>query len=89
MFYRARYGCQVTYTHSASVEYSGFTIIVAASTETPKEARSGDGATYRLAMTPNDGFLADGPMEWEFSGQIEKTIVVDALRELADQLASL
>ncbi|TWX34994.1 hypothetical protein ES689_14220 [Frigoribacterium sp. ACAM 257] len=75
----------MTYSHSATVNESGFSVVVTASTEAPKNNRSGDHATYELKIEPADGFLAE-PLVWEFSGEIERATVVKALRELATKL---
>jgi hypothetical protein len=79
----------MTFTNTSTVDDYGFAMVVSASTDTPPEAREGDTATYRLAMVPDVGFLAETSMSWTFSGQMEKAVVVGALRELALQLERL
>ncbi|MBS1897165.1 MAG: hypothetical protein JSS88_07280 [Actinobacteria bacterium] len=48
--------------------------------------RSGDHCRYELALTPHEGFLMDGPAVIEFHGEMERPLIVDALRWLADRL---
>lgn len=48
--------------------------------------RSGDHCTYALILTPADGFLMDGPCTIAFNGEMERSMIAEALRWLADRL---
>ena len=68
----------------------GIGLIVRASAELPVEERTGDHCLYTVELLPDDSFLANGkPMKWSWNGEIEKGVVVQALRALADEVENL
>jgi hypothetical protein len=68
------------------IEEYGFVLTTHVSSDVPREDRSGDHSTYTIRLTANESFMADGPMVWSFSGEIERGVAAAALRELARSL---
>ncbi|PPF36979.1 hypothetical protein [Pseudoclavibacter sp. AY1H1] len=81
----------MTYSNSSDVNESGFTARVTASTEAPSADRHGDHATYTIALDADSSVLTPGApgFTWSFAGEIERTLVVKSLRELAARLEEL
>ena len=68
------------------VNENGFELLARSSADVRDEDRTGDHATYTIELVPSEGFPADRPLVWSFSGEIERGVVALALHELADQL---
>lgn len=72
-----------------TVASGGVGLSLVASATLAREDRSGDHASYRLELSPHEGFLAESVLVWEFSGEMEKRTAIDSLRRLAEMLDAL
>jgi hypothetical protein len=64
----------------------GFTLTARTSSSTTPDDRHGTHSLYTIELLPDVSVLTDGPLSWSFSGEIERAVVIAALRELARQL---
>lgn len=71
--------------NEVQVDQYGFTLTARTSSDVPEADRTGDHSTYEVELIPDEAFLGE-PLSWTFSGEIERGVVISALRELADQL---
>ena len=66
--------------HETVIDELGSSLTAKVESSVAREERNGDHSTYTVSLTPDSGFLAEDPLEWSFSGEIERAVVVKALR---------